>query len=63
MVHHRHACLVFFNLGQSRPLFVYFHPFLIPTAITVTILTIKINGVHGIRTWGYWMVGETKPRS
>ena len=42
-------------MGQSRPLFVYFCPFL----ITISIIQIEksIDGVLGIRTQGRRMVG------
>ena len=42
-------------MGQSRPLFVYFRPFL----ITIPIIQIvkSIEGVLGIQTWGRRMVG------
>ena len=48
---------MFFNMGQSRPLFVYFRYLLI------TILIIQIEkklGVLGIRTWGRKLVGADK---
>ena len=39
---------VYFKMGKSRPLFVYFRPFL----ITITIIQFEksIDGVLGIRT-------------
>ena len=42
-------------MGQSRPLFVYFRPFL----ITISIIQIEksVDGVLGIRTQGRRMVG------
>ena len=42
-------------MGQSRPLFVYFRPFL----ITILIMQIEksIDGLLGIWTWGRRMVG------
>ena len=42
-------------MGQSRPLFVYFHSFL----ITISIIQIEksVDGVLGIQTWGRRMVG------
>ena len=49
----------FKNIGQSRPLVVYFHPFLIPISITVSIIQIEISiaGMLGIRTQACRMVG------
>ena len=49
------AFTYFLKKGQSRPLFVYFRPFL----ITISIILIEkgIDGVHGIRTRGRRMVG------
>ena len=46
---------IFFKLGQSRPLFVYFRHFL----DTFSIIQIEksIDGVLGIQTWGRRMVG------
>ena len=45
-------------MGQSRHLFVYFHPFL----ITISIIQIEksIDGVLGILTWGPKMVGANE---
>ena len=42
-------------MGQSRPLFVYFCPFL----ITISIIQIEksVDGVLGIRTRGRTLVG------
>ena len=42
-------------MGQSRPLFVYFHYFL----DTISIIQIEksVDGVLGNRTWGRRMVG------
>ena len=42
-------------MGQSRPLFVYFRPFL----ITISIIQIdkSIDGVLGTQTRGHMMVG------
>ena len=48
----------FLNMGQSRPLFVYFHSFLIPITISIIQIEKSIDGVLGIRTWGRMMVGE-----
>ena len=45
--------LIFFKMGQSRPLFVYFCHFL----ITISIIEKSIDGVLGIRTRGRRMVG------
>ena len=45
------------NLGQSRPLFVYFRPFPIPITISIIQIEKSIDGVLGIRTWGRSMVG------
>ena len=42
-----------FNRGQSRPLFVYFRSFLIPSSI----IQIEKDGVLGIRTWDSRIVG------
>ena len=46
------------KMGLSRPLFVYFHYFL----ITISIIQIEksIDGVLGIRTRGHRMVGADK---
>ena len=46
---------MFFLIYQSRPLFVYFRPFL----ITISILQIEksVDGVLGIRTQGHIIVG------
>ena len=46
----------FLKIGLSRPLFVYFHPFL----ITISIIQIhkSVDGVHGIWTCGRKMVGS-----
>ena len=45
-------------MGQSRPLFVYFHPFL----ITISIIQIEksVDDVLGIQTQGRRMVGTDK---
>ena len=45
-------------MGQSRPLFVYFHYFL----ITISIIQIEksVDGVLGIQTQGRRMVGADK---
>ena len=46
-------------MGQIRPLFVYFRPFLNTMTNIVQHLTIKsIDGVLGIRTRDHRMVGE-----
>ena len=45
---------IFFNMGQSNPLFVYFNPF----HITIKILIWKsVDVMLGIRTWGQRVVG------
>ena len=51
-------CFFLKKMGQSRPLFVYFCPFL----ITISIIQIEksIDGVHGIRTYGCRMVGAVE---
>ena len=41
-------------MGQSRPLFVYFHPFDITIQLQIEK---RVDGVHGIRTRGRRMVG------
>ena len=48
------ASLCFFKMGQSRPLFVYFRPFL----ITISTIQIEKNtdDVLGIQTHGRRMV-------
>ena len=46
------------NMGQSRPLFVYFRSFLIPITISIIQIEKSIDGVLGIRTRGRMMVGE-----
>ena len=45
-------------MGQSHPLFVYFHYFL----DTISIIQIEksVDGVLGIQTWGCRMVGADK---
>ena len=57
----RSHCLIrtlFFwkNMGQSRPLFVYFRSFLIPTTISIIQIEKSVDGVLGIRTRGRRMV-------
>ena len=47
--------MVFNKKGQSRPLFVYFHPFLV--TISITQIEISLEGVLGIWTIGHRMVG------
>ena len=47
-------------MGQSWPLFVYFHSFLITISIQIEK---SIDGVLGIQTRGRRMVGQTKPWS
>ena len=42
-------------MGQSRPLFVYFRPFLI--AISIILIEKSIDGVLGIGTCGRRIVG------
>ena len=44
-----------FLIGQSRPLFVYFRPFLI--TILIVLIGKSLNGVLGIRTDGRRMEG------
>ena len=44
----------FKKMGQSRPLFVYFHSFLVTISKQIEK---SIDGVLGIRTWGLRMVG------
>ena len=44
-----------FLIGQSRPLFVYFRPFLI--TISIVLIGKSLNGVLGIRTNGRRMEG------
>ena len=44
-------------MGQSRPLFVYFHSFLITISIQIEK---SVDGVLGIRTQGRRMVGAAK---
>ena len=46
--------IYFLNMSQSRPLIVYFRPFL--NAITIKNWK-SIDGVLGIQTWGRRMVG------
>ena len=41
-------------MGQSRPLFVYFLPFLVTISIQIEKI---VDGVLGIQTWGPRMVG------
>ena len=41
-------------MGQSRPLFVYLHSFLVTISIQIEK---SIDGVLGIRTWGHRTVG------
>ena len=38
------------NMGQSRPLFVYFCSFLIPITISIIQIGKSVDGVLGIRT-------------
>ena len=45
-------------MGQSRPLFVYFRPFLIPITISIIQIEKSVDGVLGIRTRGRRMVGK-----
>ena len=45
----------FKKMGQSRPLFVYFRPFLVK--ISIQIEKSIDGGVLGIRTWGRRIVG------
>ena len=45
------------KMGQSRPLFVYFHSFLVTISIQIEK---SIDGVLGIRTRGCRMVGVDK---
>ena len=56
--------LFFKKIGQSRPLFVYFRPFLSPISITIYISTLQIEkSMHGVvRFWtgGRKMVGADK---
>ena len=53
-----------FNMGQARPIFRFFRPFLVTKTIKFLISTIQIEksvgGVHGIRTQGHRMVGADK---
>ena len=49
--------LFFEKMGQSRPLFVYFHSFLVIISIQIKK---SIDGVLGIQTWGRRMVGADK---
>ena len=42
-------------MGQSWPLFVYFHPFLI--TISLIIIEKSVDGVLGILTHSHGMVG------
>ena len=46
---------ILLKMGQSRPLFVYFHYF--PTTISIIQIEKSIDGVLGIRTRGCRMVG------
>ena len=46
------------NMGQSRPLFVYFRSFLIPITISIIQIEKSIDDVLGIRTQGRMMVGQ-----
>ena len=41
-------------MDQSRPLFVYFHPFLVTISIQIEK---SLDGVLGIQTWGRGMIG------
>ena len=43
-------------MGQSWPLFVYFHPFLI--TISLIIIEKSVDGVLGILTHSHGMVGR-----
>ena len=61
------ACIISFNfslnMGQTRPLFVYFRPFLNTMTNIVQHLTINsVDGVLGIQTQDCWMVGADKSR-
>ena len=49
---------LFKNMGQSRPLFVYFRSFLIPITISIIQIEKSIDGVHGIQTRGRRIVGK-----
>ena len=52
---------VFFkNMGQSRPLFVYFRSFPTPTTISIIQIEKSLDGVLEIRTQGRRMVGVDK---
>ena len=51
---------LFKNMGQSRPLFVYFRSFLISITISIIQIEKSVDGVLGIRTQGRRMVGEDK---
>ena len=52
------CAIILLNMGQSRPLFIYIRPFLIPIAITISIQIDKsIDGVLSIWTRGRRMVG------
>ena len=42
-------------MGQSRPLFVHFRPFLV--TISIILIEKSIDGVHGIQTLGRRIVG------
>ena len=49
-------------MGQTRPLFVYFRPFLNAMTNIVQNLAYKcVDGVHGIETRVRRMVGSDKP--
>ena len=49
---------LFFKKGQSRPLFVYFRPFLAATSKIQ--IENSVDGVLGIRTRGCTIVGADK---
>ena len=48
---------IFFKMGQTRPLFVYFRPFSQNKYSTNLTIIESIDGVLRIRTWGGRMVG------
>ena len=50
--------IFFLNMGQSRPLFVYFRSFLIPITISIIQIEKSIDVVLGIRTRGRRMEGK-----
>ena len=49
---------LFLNMGQSRPLFVYFRSFPIPITISIIQIEKSVDGVLRIRTRGRRMVGK-----